>query len=239
MAPSALSLASCLCFSSLLCPSYGTARFISPLTLQRVPLVSLLSVYANASVYVCFPLYLLRIWSVCLNTVKHLHLFSIHLIPGMVFIVCLCVCARACQTISYERRNIGTKSTTCLSISLMLFRFFSGHLLPFFFACLASQPVVALAWVCMIACMCTCKCVCVCLPACLCINMQRKQLAWLMAVPPRVPPRSCPLLYTMLIQLNTASSSSFSSAAAVALLLEASNRSRCLCVCVCMHVCVI
>lgn len=152
MAPSALSLASCLCFSSLLCPSYGTARFISPLTLQRVPLVSLLSVYANASVYVCFPLYLLRIWSVCLNTVKHLHLFSIHLIPGM-------------------DRNIGTKSTTCLSISLMLFRFFSAHLLPFFFACLASQPVVALAWVCMIACMCTCKCVCVfaCLLACVLI----------------------------------------------------------------------
>lgn len=59
-----------------------------------------------------------------------------------------------------------------------------------------------------------------------------------MAVPPRVPPRSCPLLYTMLIQLNTASSSSFSSAAAVALLLEASNRSRCLCVCVCLHACV-
>lgn len=78
-------------FLFLLCPSYGTARFISPLTLQCVPLVSLLSIYANACVYVCFPLYLLRIWSVCLNTVKHL--FSIHLIPGMVFTDCLCVCA--------------------------------------------------------------------------------------------------------------------------------------------------
>lgn len=149
----------------------------------------------------------------------------------------VCVCVRVHARQFLMNVEILVLNPLHASPSLLCFSdFFTHTFYLFFFACLASQPVVALAWVCMIACMCTCKCVCVCLPACLCINMQRKQLAWLMAVPPRVPPRSCPLLYTMLIQLNTASSSSFSSAAAVALLLEASNRSRCLCVSACMCV---
>ena len=52
---------------------------------------------------------------------------------------------------------------------------------------LSSQYEFACLPACVHVCVCLCVCLASCLLACLRINMQGKQLAWLMAVPPHVP----------------------------------------------------
>lgn len=125
--------------------------------------------------------------------------------------MCMSICmSRICST------SLGCKSLAWLWFLSLIF-------MPL------SVCIVFTVWVCVFASMCVC--VCACVSDGLCINMQEKQLAWLMAVPPHIPPRFRSLLQTLLIQLKTASSSSY----ALLSLLEASRRSRSVYVCICVH----